>query len=63
MRGAFLNGQPLDRAWIYDGFARAGGRLDLDVTDTPNMDWASSADAAPPSVSDSPIERFGCRRG
>jgi len=63
VQAARLNGGPLDRAWIYDGYVRAGGRLDLDMGDSPNMDWASSPDAAPPSISDSPLERFGCRGG
>jgi predicted alpha-1,2-mannosidase len=62
VRAASLNGIGLGRAWVYDREVRGGGRLDLDMGDSPNTDWASSPDLAPPSVSDSPIERFGCRR-
>ncbi|MFL5885014.1 MAG: GH92 family glycosyl hydrolase [Thermoleophilaceae bacterium] len=61
VRSAQLNGAPLDTAWVYDSALRAGGRLDLEMRSAPNPDWGSARQLAPPSVSDSPIDRFGCR--
>jgi predicted alpha-1,2-mannosidase len=48
--GAALNGTPLDRAWISHADLAAGGTLRLTVGPEPNTTWASSPDAAPPSM-------------
>jgi predicted alpha-1,2-mannosidase len=61
VRAAKLNGAPLDRAWFeHDRIAR-GGTLELDMGAEPNPAWGASRSARPPSVSDAPLDRFGCR--
>jgi predicted alpha-1,2-mannosidase len=62
VRSAITGFTPLDRAWVYDSTLQTGGRLDLEMGTDPNMDWASAPDLAPPSLTDSPLARFGCRR-
>jgi putative alpha-1,2-mannosidase len=48
--GATLNGRPLDRCWISHADIAAGGALRLTMGAEPNTAWASSPDAAPPSM-------------
>ena len=48
--GATLNGKPLDRCWISHADIAAGGTLRLTMGFEPNPAWASSPDAAPPSM-------------
>jgi predicted alpha-1,2-mannosidase len=48
--GAALNGTPLDRCWIGHADLAAGGTLRLTMGPEPNTSWATSADAAPPSM-------------
>jgi len=48
--GATLNGKPLGRCWISHADISAGGTLRFTVGADPNTAWASSPDAAPPSM-------------
>jgi predicted alpha-1,2-mannosidase len=48
--GATLNGKPLDRCWISHADIAAGGTLRLVMGAEPNAAWASSPEAAPPSM-------------
>jgi putative alpha-1,2-mannosidase len=56
-----LNGAPLGRAWLYDSALATGGRLDLAMGSSPDESWGAGQGDVPPSVSDSGLERFGCR--
>jgi predicted alpha-1,2-mannosidase len=49
--GAVLNGKPLDRCWVGHADLASGGTLRLTMGPEPNTAWASSPDAAPPSMS------------
>jgi putative alpha-1,2-mannosidase len=48
--GATLNGKPLDRCWISHADIGAGGTLRFTMGAEPNTAWASSPEAAPPSM-------------
>jgi predicted alpha-1,2-mannosidase len=48
--GATLNGKPLDRCWVSHADLAAGGTLRFTMGPEPNTAWASSPDAAPPSM-------------
>ncbi len=48
--GATLNGTPIDRCWISHADIAAGGTLRLAMGAEPNTAWASSPEAAPPSM-------------
>jgi predicted alpha-1,2-mannosidase len=48
--GATLNGKPLDRCWIAHEDVARGGVLRFTMGAEPNPSWASSPDAAPPSM-------------
>jgi predicted alpha-1,2-mannosidase len=48
--GATLNGKPLDRCWLSHADIAAGGTLRFTMGAEPNTAWASSPDAAPPSM-------------
>ncbi|MFO7692012.1 MAG: GH92 family glycosyl hydrolase [Vicinamibacterales bacterium] len=48
--GATLNGKPIDRCWISHADIAAGGTLRLAMGAEPNPAWASSPEAAPPSM-------------
>lgn len=58
---ATIGGEPLDRAWLTHDELRKGGTLTLTMGATPSATWATSADAVPPSLSDSPLSAFACR--
>jgi predicted alpha-1,2-mannosidase len=47
---ATLNGKPLDRCWVSHADIAAGGTLRFTMGAEPNAAWASSPDAAPPSM-------------
>ena len=48
IQSAKLNGKPLDRAWLrYDEIA-SGGKLELQMSATPNQNWGSAPDESPP---------------
>jgi len=49
--GAALNGTPLNRCWIGHADLAAGGTLSLTMGPEPSTSWATSSDAAPPSMS------------
>jgi len=51
IKGATLNGRRLDRAWLRHEWIRHGGRLVLEMTDSPGK-WPSRKAAPPPSMSD-----------
>jgi predicted alpha-1,2-mannosidase len=48
--GATLNGKPLDRCSVGHADIAAGGTLRFTMGPEPNAAWASSPDAAPPSM-------------
>jgi len=48
--GATLNGKALDRCWVGHADLAAGGTLRFTMGAEPNTAWASSPDAAPPSM-------------
>jgi len=48
---ASLNGTPLSRAWITHQEITSGGVLELTMGPEPNMQWGSSAEHLPPSMS------------
>ena len=48
--GATLNGKPLDRCWISHADIGGGGTLRFTMGAEPNPAWASSPEAAPPSM-------------
>ncbi len=52
IRKAFLNGEKLEKPWIYHEDIVGGGRLKLIMSDKPNKDWGSSLEDAPPAMSD-----------
>jgi predicted alpha-1,2-mannosidase len=58
---ARLDGRPLERAWLYDAELRDGSTLALRVASRPSPAFGADPAVRPPSASDSPLERFGCR--
>jgi predicted alpha-1,2-mannosidase len=48
--GATLNGKPLDRCWISHAEIAGGGTLRFTMGPEPDLVWASSPEAAPPSM-------------
>src|SRR5579864_2285783 len=44
-----VDGVPSTRPWLPESFAARGGRLDFDLTSTPDVHWGSAAGDAPPS--------------
>jgi predicted alpha-1,2-mannosidase len=61
VRGARLGGRALDRAWVDEGRLRRGATLELDMGATPDTTWGAAPELRPPSASDGPLSRFGCR--
>jgi putative alpha-1,2-mannosidase len=53
IQSARLNGKPLNQAWFSHEAIAQGGFLELEMGETPNMQWGSDPAAAPPSMSDS----------
>ena len=51
VKGVTLNGKPLDRCWIRHDEIAAGGTLTFSMALEPNRSWATSPEAAPPSMS------------
>ncbi len=51
IQSATLNGKPLNKAWFYHEELVSGGSLVLKMGPKPNEKWGSSADAVPPSLS------------
>lgn len=50
IQSAKLNGRPLNRPWFSHADIASGGRLEFVMGDTPNINWGSAPDAAPPSM-------------
>jgi predicted alpha-1,2-mannosidase len=50
---ARLNGKPLSKAWFPHEAIAQGGTLELEMGETPNLQWGSDPAFAPPSMSDS----------
>ena len=44
-----VDGKPSDCAWLPESFTLKGGRLEFDLSDKPNKQWASKPKDAPPS--------------
>jgi len=59
VQDAALNGRPLSRAWLPARALRAGGSLRVRMGAQPSQ-WATAANAVPPSASDAPLSAFGC---
>ena len=51
IQSAQLNGKPLNRAWFWHSEIANGGMLILEMADRPNLEWGTSPDNAPPSMS------------
>ncbi len=51
IQAASFNGAPLQRAWLTHSDIQKGGKLIFKMGNKPNKEWASSTDAAPPSMS------------
>lgn len=51
IRSASWNGKAWNQPWIAHPALAAGGRLVLQMSDTPNKSWGSAAGSAPPSMS------------
>jgi len=51
IQSAELNGEPLERAWIWHGTVANGGTLRLVMGDAPNKRFGASPTSAPPSMS------------
>lgn len=50
IQSATLNGDPYNKSYIYHNDIIAGGKLILEMGNTPNKQWASSEDSVPPSI-------------
>ena len=51
IESAVLNGKPRNKPWFAHADIANGGTLVLEMGPTPNMQWGSAADDAPPSMS------------
>jgi predicted alpha-1,2-mannosidase len=51
IQSATLNGKPWNKPWFSHADIANGGKLELTMGSTPNKQWGSAADAAPPSMS------------
>ena len=49
IQSAKLNGKEWNRSWFTHDDLAKGGKLEFVMGDRPNKQWASSADAVPPS--------------
>lgn len=52
IQSATLNGHPLDKPWFRHADIEDGGMLVLEMGDTPNTQWGSAPEDAPPSMSE-----------
>ncbi len=60
MTSASVGGRAIGSAWLYDASLRRGETLSLTMGEQPNTEFGAAPVVRPPSVSDSPLERFGC---
>jgi putative alpha-1,2-mannosidase len=44
-----LNGKPTTKTWLPESFVEHGGTLDFTLSTTPNKQWGTNPDDAPPS--------------
>lgn len=44
-----VNGKEVTRTWLPESFAEHGGTLEFDLSASPDKDWGTSAEDAPPS--------------
>jgi putative alpha-1,2-mannosidase len=51
IQSATLNGKPWNKPWFSNDDIANGGKLELTMGSTPNKQWGSAPDAAPPSMS------------
>jgi putative alpha-1,2-mannosidase len=51
IQSAVLNGKPLNKPWFEHADMVNGGTLVLEMASTPNKEWGSAPEAAPPSMS------------
>ncbi len=51
IQSARLNGKPLTRPWFQHSDIANGGTLVLEMASTPNLQWGSAPEDAPPSMS------------
>jgi predicted alpha-1,2-mannosidase len=51
IQSATLNGNPLDKPWIYNSDVVNGGKLVFQMGSRPNKSWGSALEAAAPSMS------------
>jgi putative alpha-1,2-mannosidase len=58
--GAKLDGEPLSRSFVYADELAGGAVLELPRSSTPDETWGSAAEDRPPSLTGSPLSRFGC---
>lgn len=56
IQSATLNGQPLDKPWFRHTDIENGGTLVLEMGDTPNTQWGSAPQDAPPSMSQNAVK-------
>jgi putative alpha-1,2-mannosidase len=57
IQSAMLNGKPLDKPWFHHADIADGGKLALEMGDTPNTSWGSAPQDAPPSMSSNSAEQ------
>jgi predicted alpha-1,2-mannosidase len=50
IQSATLNGKPLNKSWFYHRQLVNGGKLVLQMGPSPNKQWGSAPEAAPPSM-------------
>ncbi len=50
IQSATLNGKPLNKPWFYHRQLVNGGKLVLKMGPSPNKQWGSAPEAAPPSM-------------
>jgi putative alpha-1,2-mannosidase len=51
IQSATLNGKPLDKPWFDHSAIANGGKLVFNMGPTPNKNWGSGPESAPPSMS------------
>lgn len=56
IQSATLNGEPLNKPWFRHADIANGGTLTLEMGDTPNTQWGSAPQDAPPSMSQETAE-------
>ena len=60
VQSASLGSLPLDRPWLTHDELFGAGSVSFEMGPTANTAWGSDPGAAPPSMSDGDLTRFGC---